>query len=61
MAGVDFTGAGRIFVGAGAGACAAGKIFWGVWANADAAMLKPTTVAVVVPIKRLKIIDALSD
>ena len=58
--GIDFTGAGRVFEGKGA--CAAGIVLGGicgVWANADDAMPKPTTAAVV-PIKRLKIIVAFS-
>jgi hypothetical protein len=45
------------------GACAAGRVLTGVCADcadADAATPKLSTVAVVVPIKRLNVIDAFS-
>jgi hypothetical protein len=41
-----------------AGACAAGKLFWGVCASADETTPTLNTVAAVVPIKRLNVIDA---
>ena len=57
------TGAGRVFEGtescdAGAGPWAAGKVF--VCADAVAAKPKLSIVAVLVPIKRLNVIDAIS-
>ena len=56
--------AGKVFTGA----CAAGKVFTGPWAAgkvfvcADAVAAKPklSTVAALVPIKRLNVIDAIS-
>jgi hypothetical protein len=58
------TGAGRVFEGtescdAGAGPWAAGNVF-GACADAEAAKPKLSTAAVVVPIKRLNVIDAIS-
>jgi len=51
--------AGQVLAGA-AGACPAGKVFCGVCANADETTPRLNTVAVVGPIQRLNVIDALS-